>query len=102
MIKSINLIDYDGNRHSVNVDMDGVQRIILEIHSGDEVLRLYKLDGTDEVIDPMKDKRFDDYPQGSYPIYEAGKGDLTNNLEWLDRRSPESWLLKLFEKRTHR
>ena len=96
-VMDIELLDYEGKCHKVSVDMNDVNDIYLMILSGDEVLRVHRKNGEEEIIDPMKDERTTDIYQGGYYIYDATNPvdiyDLTEDEKWKNRKFSDIYLI---------
>lgn len=101
--RTIRITDYKHDWNEVTVDMDGVLDIYLMILSGDEVLRIHRSNGQEEIIDSYEYDRIESIYQGGYYIYDATNPDdiydITDQPEWLNRRYAESYLSTLCEKR---
>ena len=97
----IRIVDFKGDWESIPIDMNEVVDIYLMILSGDEVLRIHRINGNEEVIDPMEFDRIESIYQGGYYIYDATNPDnvydITNQGEWLNRKSSDEYLFTRYE-----
>ena len=98
-VKKVEILNYRKERFPIEIDMSGVRDIYLKVISGDEVLDISYYNGSNKVVDPMAEYRYDELPGGSYYIYDQTDMDnvynLMDNSEWLNRRSSSEYPIKL-------
>ena len=98
-IKKVEILNYRKERFPIEIDMSGVRDIYLKVVSGDEILDITYYNGSNKTIDPMAEYRYDELPEGSYYIYDQTNlddiFDLTENSEWVNRRSSSEYPMKL-------
>jgi hypothetical protein len=83
----VSIMDYDGEQTNVKLDIDKVERIVVEIVTGDEILQVYYQDGTCSYFE-SSDCRMADYYDYSYTLYDTSRGiNLFNNPRWLNRKN---------------
>lgn len=87
MEKAIEIMDWQGTKTTVKVDMDKVAAINLEVVSGDEILVVVYKDYTIEKFDSSYDRRMD-FSDGSYVVFNEERSvNLLEDDEWLNRKS---------------
>lgn len=87
MEKAIEIMDWQGTRTTVKVDMDTVAAINLDIVSGDEILVVVYKNYTIRKFDSSYDRRMD-FSDGGYVVFNEAKGvNLLEDDEWLNRKS---------------
>ena len=100
--KVIEILDYNGDREKILIDMEDVTDIYLMILSGDESLRVHRSNGKEEIIDPQGFNRIESIYQGGYYIYDATDPDdvydITDDSDWLHRKSADEYLMIRYEK----
>lgn len=80
-------MDYQGNKTTVDIDMDKVGAINLDIVTGDEILTVVYKDYTTERFDSSYDRRMD-FNDGGYVVFNEAEGiNLLEDDEWLNRKS---------------
>ena len=100
-VKNLRIVDYKGDWEDFVVDMEEVLDIYLMILSGDEILRVHRKNGNEEIIDTHEFDRIESIYQGGYRIYDSSNPDstldITNQPEWLNRKSSDDYLATLYE-----
>lgn len=87
MEKAIEIMDWQGTKTTVKVDMDKVAAINLEVVSGDEILVVVYKNYTIKKFDSSHDRRID-FSDGSYVVFNEAKSvNLLEDDEWLNRKS---------------
>lgn len=87
MKKAIEIMDYQGNKRTIDIDMDNVGAINLEVITGDEILTVVYKDYTTERFDSSCDRRMDYYDY-DYVVFNEAKGiNLLEDDKWLNRKS---------------
>lgn len=87
MKKTIEIMDWQGKKTAVDIDMDEVGAINLNIVSGDEILLVVYKDYTTKRFDSSRDRRMD-YDDGSYVVFNEAEGiNLLEDDKWLHRES---------------
>ena len=85
--KTIDILDYKGNKKTVELDLDNIRLIDLMILSGDEILIVTYKDGTVKDFDSSSCRAMSFF-DGSYPVYDPETDfSLLEDPGWLARKS---------------
>ena len=97
MANYLEIMDYKGQKVKTNIDLDrleDIQRIEIEITTGDEICRVQYKNGKREIYDSSNSRNADFY-DGEYTLYDVL--DNTNLLkEFLNRTDSYDGLRKSF------
>ena len=91
-MKAIEIMDFQGIKTTVEVDMDKIATINLDVVTGDEILTVVYKDYTIKRFDSSHD-RLRDCNDGGYVIFNEATGiNLLEDDKWINRTSSYDYL----------